>query len=317
MGSTLVGGRGGSASSASCARWRLRTHLGAAARGTLRCKCGECAGSCAPPEAARRGGTTQPSSAVPVVRRFEEAQNLFYYQDYAGAARALAALLYPKVELHDAERVVKAREMLAAAYWFLGKRDRARQEFTLLLLIRPAHKLDPFQYPPEMIAAFEALRDELAAQGVLPEAPRGKTGVGAGTRPAEGSRFSSPPPWPLVFVPFGAGQFAEGYTRTGWALLVTEVAAGVAAGTLWWAVYARRTAAPDTARRLQTAFWIAQGVFAGVAVGGVVHAVVVRARWRSGRSRGAGALAPDPAPSVLVAPWGGPGAGGVQVRGTW
>lgn len=148
--------------------------------------------------------------------RFEEARNLFLYQDCKGASPILQGLLYPKLTLDDPAKEALAREYLGACLWWTEKTALSDVEFTALLVKFPSRRLDPFYYPPEMIRHYDQIRARLLSQGIIHE-----SGVGAGllAKPGEGQDpATAPAPTTVIihhrnrlpmFVPFGVPQFAN------------------------------------------------------------------------------------------------------------
>ena len=108
---------------------------------------------------------------------FENAERTFQFQEYEKAAKELQNLLYPNLLLEDLTQIRTARELLGASLWFLGDLDGAKQEWTSLLIGWPEHELDPFYYPPDMIALFEELREELIQLEVITRASKDGEGV--------------------------------------------------------------------------------------------------------------------------------------------
>ena len=144
---------------------------------------------------------------------FEEAVNSFKYQDFDNAVPQLRTLLYPTPRV-DRRREWQVREYLGASLWWVGSKNEANDEFTALLVRDATHKLDPAVYPPKMIADFETLRDNLVRLGVIKN-------VAQAPEPLD---LAQPPPFGLMFVPFGVGQFANHSPGKGAAFLTREAA---------------------------------------------------------------------------------------------
>lgn len=161
--------------------------------------------------AAAAGGA--PGGSGDPKHSFEDAVNSFKYQDFDNAVPQLRALLYPAVRVEH-RREWQAREYLGASLWWVGSKNEANDEFTALLVRDAAHKLDPAVYPPKMVADFETLRSTLIRLGVIK----------ADAQPTEPvDVVQQPPPFGLMFVPFGVGQFANGSNLKGGLLLASEV----------------------------------------------------------------------------------------------
>lgn len=177
----------------------------------------------APAPAPAPAAPAVPNTPEAVNAAFENAINAFKYQDFDAAVPQLRALLYPVIRL-DFRRELLVREYLASSLWWQGKREEAMDEFTALLVKNPRARLDPAQYPPKMVSDVEGRRKRLQETGVIRDLDA--------TPPIEpGPALRAAAPLPLAFLPFGAGQFANGQSGKGWAFLAAEVAlAGVSAG---------------------------------------------------------------------------------------
>lgn len=151
-------------------------------------------------------------SAAPddAAARFEEARNLFLYQECDKAVPRLEGLLYPATSLSP-EQELLAREYLAACHFWAGKRQAADLEFTALLLKKPGATLDPFYYPADMIRHFGDLKARIVAQGLVPDPnrspppPKDEPRVVERVREVRVHHRSRVP----LFLPFGAPQFAN------------------------------------------------------------------------------------------------------------
>jgi hypothetical protein len=204
-----------------------------------------------------------------------EARNLFIYQDYLRATEQLRALLYPVVRLSAQEDVLAAREFLGASLWYLGKRDEATEQFTLMLVLEPTHSLDPFQHVPEMVEFVDALREKLVAEGAI--APKDPALPPTETPPKTlrvRKETVHHQPFVTAFVPFGVGQYTNGDTGLGTVFLVSEVVTLSAAIASYFLILDTRVDDPERARQFTTAFWVSQGAFLGLVAGGIVEAVV-------------------------------------------
>ena len=157
---------------------------------------------------------------------YAAAVNAFKYQDFDSAIPQFRALIYPKMRL-DQKREWKAREYLGAALWWQGEAKQAADEFTALLVRNPQTVLDPSVYPPKMISDFDGLRTNLVRLGVLTADQAPRPPEQRDLPPAE------PAPLPLMFFPFGVGQFANQEPAKGTALLVVEAALGAVSATYY------------------------------------------------------------------------------------
>lgn len=144
------------------------------------------------------------------VVRFEEARNLFLYQECSKAVPLLEGLLYPAAALAP-EQELLAREYLGACHFWGGKQQAADLEFTALLLKKPGATLDPFYYPADMIRHFDDLKARIVAQGLVQDPnrpappPKVEPLVIERVREVRLHHRSRVP----LFLPFGAPQFAN------------------------------------------------------------------------------------------------------------
>jgi len=142
--------------------------------------------------------------------RFEEARNLFLYQECSKAVPLLEGLLYPATVLAP-EQELLSREYLGACHFWAGKQQAADLEFTALLLKKPGATLDPFYYPADMIRHFDDLKTRIVAQGLVQDPNRPPPPQKVEPRIVERVRevrvhHRSRVP---LFLPFGAPQFAN------------------------------------------------------------------------------------------------------------
>lgn len=210
---------------------------------------------------------------------FRVAENTFRYQDYERAVELLRSLLHPTVRLVEADEL-RAREYLGASHWFLQHFDAAEEEFTVLLTREPEYELDAFYYPAALITFFEGVREKLVRLKVI---------VPDGDGPDE------PPPAPSVvqervvrersllvaFLPFGIGQFQNGDTTKGVVFLTVETLALATNIASYFVIDALREESGfiasqniDRAEAFEIVLYTSLGVFAAVAVGGIVDALV-------------------------------------------
>ncbi|HNZ02832.1 MAG TPA: hypothetical protein PLY68_08005 [Myxococcota bacterium] len=207
---------------------------------------------------------------------FAEAENTFKFQDYETASRKLEALLYPRILLQDAPRQIKAREYLAACYFWLGNRTRMEEEFTALLTQAPLHELDPFFYPAELIGQFQSLKTRLIELHILDPEKARLDDARECTQTVE--VITKRPKLPMI-IPFGVGQFVNGKNTKGALFLTGElVFLGMNIGA--WAgaeslrdddgMYSRDDA--EAARKLRIVQYVGLGAFAAVAIWGIVDA---------------------------------------------
>jgi hypothetical protein len=192
----------------------------------------------------------------PVLADLKQAKDAYDFGDYAKAIRELEPLLYPSSQLEEEEDEAQAHKILGASYFLTGDREGARNEFEVLLGLRPEETLDPFKFPPEMRSLFEGLKREIAeGKAVLVRSATEKrfaTAVGAGAALLAREEALTPKFYAVVvkqrspalsFVPF-VGQLQNGDYQRAAALLAAEaLTVGASVGTF---LYLQRfTGAPD------------------------------------------------------------------------
>ena len=209
---------------------------------------------------------------------FTLAESAFEYQDYRKTIALLEPLLTPK-PLLEGSRLRKAREYLGTSHWWLKDKGRFNQEMTAWLVLDPAAELDSFFYPPEMIRDFAALKEKLLAMGVI-EAPDGEdSSKGDQILVIERIRVERPPA--VAWVPFGAGQFAQGRNGMG-ALFLTTEALALGANVGAWGWMENNNGGGSERQTAIITMYTSLGVFAAMAVWGILDA---RLRWKTVEER--------------------------------
>jgi hypothetical protein len=216
---------------------------------------------------------TTPKATESPATILANAQNAFRYQDYAKTLELVRPLLYPAVLLSTPKEIEKAREYLASSYWWLKEKDKAREEFTALLLEDSEHRLDPFYYPAPLVSFFETLREELHAKGILDQ----KIII---TTPTPVVMATAPPPWTTRFLPFGMPQFGADRDIRGWLFLSGQgLSLATSIVSALWIEYGLRegdgffsSENVETARALKTTWLTSTLIFAGLYTVGVVDA---------------------------------------------
>lgn len=207
---------------------------------------------------------------------FRTGEDAFRYQNYDLAVRSLESLFYPNLRIFDPQQLVKAREYLAASYWWLDRKDAAEEEFIALLAVDPEYELDAFYHPPPLLQFYADLRAKLQRLGVIRKVIPGEvdpTPVGP-TRVLV--RTVEKHPFALNLVPFGVGQFENGDTTAGVLFLVGESLTLASTIATYFLILEFRQDDPDRARTFETALWASQGAFWGLVAGGILHASL---RW--------------------------------------
>jgi hypothetical protein len=148
---------------------------------------------------------SSPAGARTPAQVLEEASNQFAYGKYAEVVN----LLRPVVErglLPDRADRIEALRLYGVCLHLTGRRVAAVHAFRALVLEDPKVRLDPRLVPPEVVAAFEAVRQERLRE--LREAQRR----------AQRPRYAV-----LNLIP-SAGQFQNGHWRKGAVVLTAELA---------------------------------------------------------------------------------------------
>jgi tetratricopeptide (TPR) repeat protein len=135
----------------------------------------------------------------------------FEFGEHAQAAEKLRTILEP-IALESRENVIVARQYLGACYYLLGDKQKARNQFSMLLALDPQHRLDPAVFSPALVKLFEQVRAEtgLALKEPAPPPP---PAAGPPPPPPPPAVVTAPPPGytphspALSLVPFGVGQF--------------------------------------------------------------------------------------------------------------
>ena len=212
----------------------------------------------------------RPASAQSPEEQFELARNAFDYQDHDKVVALLDPLLNPDVRLPSVAMVLQAREWLGAAHWWKNEKVSFKQEFTRLLKAKTDFELDSFYYPPEMVAEFKKLKEQLIELQIIDP---GKTDI-PDIKKAETIYIESTYERinPIVhLVPFGVGQFVNGKSGKGALFLTTEIVfLGGNIGS-WLFLYSARPTGPNRTAAMWTMYG-SLAAFAGFYVWGVIDA---------------------------------------------
>jgi hypothetical protein len=216
--------------------------------------------------------------------QLKTAEQLFLYQDYKSAAPLLSALLYPKELLGDFELVMKAREYLAACYWFLGDKDAFKEEITGLLSAKPSFVPDPFYYPPELISDFEAQKKRLIELKVISSSAKQDDEEPVQceevVKVVEKKTSITMKSRAITFMPFGVGQFYNGSSLLGALFLTGQTVALSANIASYFSIQALRLPGSpyysepnkERALTLETVMYVSVGVFCAFYLASVVEA---------------------------------------------
>lgn len=126
--------------------------------------------------------------------------------------------------LHEEGDLKEAHYLLGVAYFYTRNREMARQEFTALLYLDPAHELDKLTESPEVYAFYDGLKRELEDKLEAIQKQREKEAEARRLPQREilvERTIREPAPW-ANFLPFGYGQFRNGQAAKGVFFLVSE-----------------------------------------------------------------------------------------------
>ena len=210
----------------------------------------------AAPPPPRPAAPPVPTTAVAALDRANAA---YEYGDMNQVVESARPIVDGGVEATLAERL-QALRLLGIGLYLTGRPAGAEAAFLELLRNHPKARLDPTTTRPEVVAAFEDVRRRHRAS--IEDAARAR------------SRKS------LIwnFLP-PIGQFKNGDSGRGWALLGIEVVSGAAAITTKvllesWELPNHQSKHPDASKALKPWNYISTGVLAASYVFGVVDAFV-------------------------------------------
>lgn len=235
------------------------------------------------------------------LQEFEQARNAYEAQNYRLSVQRFEALVGGDVpHLESRPLILESRKYLAASYLFANRRADAEHQFELLLQEDGSYEVDPVMFPTEVLDVFAAvkarMRDTIAnAQRAREEeeARRQREQNEAQAREAERHRLlldlaqtevieHQNSRW-IAFVPFGVGQFQNGHNGLGWALAISEGLLGALSITsylLWASLIGEKPAEADldraelAERAFRISNWVTTGLFAALAITGVIDAQV-------------------------------------------
>jgi len=211
---------------------------------------------------------------------FRLAENTFQYQDYEKAVELLTALFEPVMQLKDKTKIRTAYEYLGAAHWFQGNKEAAEEAFTRLLLLSAEQRLDPLFYPPTLVQFYDEVVEKLQRLELIAGKEKNEE-----TKPPEDKPEKQEivrvrretieyHPYVTAFVPFGVGQFYNGDNIGGSIFLVSEVLALGTAITSYYMILDTAKVDKDLAEKWETAFWVSQATFLGLAITGIIEAAL-------------------------------------------
>lgn len=191
-----------------------------------------------------------PQSASAALIRATAAYEYGDLNQMVDSARPVAEGLLPATPDQQAQ----AFRLLGIGLFLTNRPLGAETAFTELLHKDPRARLDPTTTRPEVVAFFESLRHQQIAR----------------QRSERKMYWNFLPP---------LGQFQNDDKVKGWAILVTGVAAGIAAGTSYgfyekWKLPHQMSEHGSTAEKLKTVNIISWGVIAAVYIYGVFDGII-------------------------------------------
>jgi hypothetical protein len=228
------------------------------------------------------------------VEQLGRARVAYERSDYRHVVELLSPLLYPTIRLDSQEQVLEAHRLLGIACWKTRNEAGAEREFAILLNRDPDFHLDPLVDGAEVAEFVDGMRrhmEEELRRAKEMERLRKEEAQRRQAREDEERRRRAERvfvevrvvehPYAVNFLPFGAGQLAEGQRGKGWALLAAESTFAAASLGLWIAEQVKypdgRVHQPsqslDTANALETVRIATGGAFFALWAIGVVDAL--------------------------------------------
>lgn len=216
------------------------------------------------------------------------ARAAFEYGQYE-RARGIAEDLISRGALPKEEELLEAYRIVGLAHFYSRRPDRlerAERTFLQLLSIDPDYRLDPFFTPPAAVTFVEDVRRKYATElepireqrRLVRAAQRAQEEMRRKLVEAAQKQEEEAPPqtvklvtkrhFPVVFLPFGAGQFQNDEPQLGTAVATVQVAAGLASVISYAAIEALREPSGGfdrgnlaTANTLDVVKWATAGIF--------------------------------------------------------
>jgi hypothetical protein len=168
--------------------------------------------------------------ALPEFSSFEDAlafaDDAWVFGDYELVVRVLEPRLFPQPPPVGDEVLIRAWTRLGSSAFYEGNSTLAHDSFYELLRIDPEHTLDRLVFPAQVIAFFEDVRTEHAAEFVVQEGPA----VGETVYVV---RSVTRQPRLVSMLPFGVGFYTQDRDIEGTVYLLGEAALGVASAWLY------------------------------------------------------------------------------------
>ena len=174
-------------------------------------------------------------AAVPT-EELQRGKNAHDRGEFKRAIEIVHPLLYPELRLQSEHQIVQAHRILGVSYLFERKPAQATGEFRKLLQLSPDYRFDSLLDPPEVVDFFNVVRKDYSAELGELEAKRKQAERARQRDKEECEKVRAGPTvvekrvgrnsFTTNFLPFGAGQFANGHRGKGWAFLTTEAVLG-------------------------------------------------------------------------------------------
>jgi tetratricopeptide (TPR) repeat protein len=185
--------------------------------------------------AALVAGGSAPAAASPTAapgQQLDRGRESFKRGDWQSAIEVINVLLYPELQLARREQVIEAHILLGAAYYQVGNRERAREEFGRALQIEPEQSIGTRLYSEGAIRLFDETKTDLK---IRMEREEEKRRIAQRLKEIEDYKKSlivyETHPYYVNFVPFGAGQFQNRQRGKGLLFATTQgLTGGVSAG---------------------------------------------------------------------------------------
>lgn len=239
--------------------------------------------------------------------QLQQVREQFRHGGYEGVATAAEQLLGT-----DPSMLVRAEALqyLGASLELLGRSPEAEEQFEILATLQPQWAMNRSEFPAEVIALFESVRDRVLDQLDRVEDQQRRAQeerqrqrerelllqqqrLEALSRPRYLAVEVRPRHLILALLPFGAGQFQNGQRGKGYAFLGTQLGLTVTSMTLWLVGSYGLDQVNDPPqyeqhfRGLMYSSWAVVGTLAASVVWGIIDGLVhyLRARRQPERWR--------------------------------
>ncbi len=239
---------------------------------------------CAEPQQSANGGDNTQAFEAPLILKsggdeeLELVRNLFQYGDYPAVVTHLEEAM--RQGLFDSEeQQLEAYRHLGVTYYILQQKERSKESFMLLLTREPDYQLDPLYVPPIIIDFFESIKEE--NRQLLDEIRQARIKTAEKEQPPLKKEYFSRNAYAVNFIPFGVGQFQNGQPVKGTLFAAAETISLALNITSYFMVRGYRgddgmytSGNAKLARDWRITQFVSLGVFAILAVGGVIDAAL-------------------------------------------